>query len=213
MEHKYIKLMTNEFSMFIWTEEKKMEIRDDLLETLNQTGKDFFYYWPIEAIEQLFEKNWENIDMRTLSTCINNLYLRVLGDKIWEKYTNSYKHWDSYNITPEKPRSPLEEKIFKSNKEIDLFVHSKKWRNQTPAELAEECKKGAEKCWFKIDELVQEFNEMRSLNNELYYLDEENENDKKKIEKIYQFRKRFLLKMSKIYIYLRKEWYSHADII
>jgi hypothetical protein len=40
----------------------------------------------------------------------------------------------------------LEEKIFKSNKGIDLIVHSKKRRNQTPAELAEECEKGAEKC-------------------------------------------------------------------
>jgi hypothetical protein len=46
---------------------------------------------------------------------------------------------------------------------------------------------------------------MRSLNNELYYLDEEDENDRKKIEAIRQFRKKFLLKMSKIYIYLRKE--------
>lgn|GEM_PF-4370925 len=96
-----------------------------------------------------------------------------------------------------------EEKIFKSDKEKAIIYHSQKRRNQTQYEVDVECKNAAKECGFNIDDLVKDFYEIRSLNTKLYDLDEEN--DKEEIEKINQFKKNFLLKMSKIYLLLRKQ--------
>lgn len=194
-----------------WWIERQREIiklnKNNLFDTIKSMGnEDFFMYAPIKLIERSLMNNIESKDIwKYLINFRDNIfYIRQQkkeSDRTQLAYieTNKKKYWDS-------------------NDQYYKAVRSEKKLQQTPMVFQEECDKAMIACWFDPETLMEEYREIRNLWKrnidiilwKIILDEEEKETELANIEnRVNDFRKKIL----PIYVYLRKQWYTHSDLI
>lgn len=193
-----------------WWIERQKEIinlnKDNLFDTMKSMGdEDFFMYAPIELIERSLMNNIEDKDIWK--------YLINFRDNIF--YIRQQKK--ESNRTQLAYIEANKKKYWDSNDQYYKAVRSEKKLQQTPIMFQEECDKAMIACWFDPETLMEEYWEIRdswkrNIDIILWNIlsEEEKETELSNIEnRVNDFRKKIL----PIYVYLRKQWYTHSDLI
>lgn len=193
----------NKILFLDWSRQKREEIieinKDDLFDVIQNLDKDFFEYLPLEIIEESVNKY---IDKINFCKYLNNLHINILSVRLQEKDWERMK--DFYDVQNKIKYWDLIDDYYK-------IVWSEKKLKQTPIEFQEECDNAIIACWIEPDQLTKEYREIRrklQSDNLKHRINEEERNDSFEDE-LNNYRK----KLAKIYIYLRKQWYTNSDLI
>lgn len=179
---------------------KTVEIKEDILETLNSVWEyDFFVYFPIEHIER-FLKTYSDDETVWLRGFFNN-FIDYFPGSMTRKDIEEYKNVGNEKTLREILREWAKKKR-STKKQQESFIkngilRSEKMMDQTSSDLVDAVDEAIEACWLDVTEIR---NEIIAIENKTFMWERE-----EFVQKIHR-------KIWPVYIYLRKQWYSHSDL-